>query len=79
MWLPSKRFDPEDKTLTIGHPQVGQVDLLKSFGTDHPNDVWKLLGQHLDVYKIRTSDSSATYDYRWNDVDFIERQIRILS
>jgi hypothetical protein len=78
-WLKANGFDPEDKSLTIGHPQVGQVDLLRSFGTDHPNDIWTLLGRHLDVYKIRTSDSTATYEYRWNDADFIDRQIRILS
>jgi hypothetical protein len=32
-WLILNGFDPEDKTLTIGHPQVGQVDLIASFGT----------------------------------------------
>jgi len=78
-WLIANRFDPEDKTLTIGHPQVGQVDLLQSFNTDQPKDIWNLLGRHLDVYKIRTGSSTATYEYRWDDADFIDKQIRILS
>jgi hypothetical protein len=32
-WLLANGFDPEDKSLTIGHPQVAQVDLIRSFGT----------------------------------------------
>ena len=31
-WLVANGFDPEDKSLTIGHPQIGQVDLVRSFG-----------------------------------------------
>ena len=30
-WLITNNFDPDDKSLTIGHPQVGQVDLYRSF------------------------------------------------
>jgi len=30
-WLVVNGFDPEDKSLTIGHPMVAQVDLQKSF------------------------------------------------
>jgi len=32
-WLARNGFDPDDRSLTIGHPQVGQVDLERSFGT----------------------------------------------
>jgi len=78
-WLATNGFDPEDKSLTIGHPQVAQVDLFKSFGTYYYNEIWPVLGNHLDVYKIRTSDSEATYNYNWSDADYADRQIAILK
>ena len=74
-WLIDNNINPDDKSLTIGHPQVGQVDLLKSFGSADYNEIWKQLNTHLDIYQIRTSDVTATYEYRWSDSDFIDRQI----
>jgi len=48
-WLINNGFDPEDKSLTIGHPQVGQVDLMKSFGTENYTDIWNVLSTHLEI------------------------------
>lgn len=78
-WLIINGFDPEDKHLTIGHPQVAQVDLERSFGTENYSDIWKTLEQHLDVYAIRTSDADCVYEYHWSDADYPEQQIKILS
>ena len=78
-WLIDNGFDPEDPELTIGHPQVAQVDLIRSFGTTEYTDVWAQLAQHLDVYSIRTSTAQATYKYQWNDADYAEQQIRKLK
>lgn len=78
-WLIANNFDPEDKSLTIGHPQVGQVDLLKSFNTTDYKTIWNILEQHLDVFSIKTSESYAEYDYTWMDPDFIDRQISIIG
>ena len=78
-WLTSNGFDPEDKSLTIGHPKVAQVDLQRSFGTTDYKAIWDKLKTHLDVYKIRTSDAEATYEYRWSDDDYAEQQIRRLK
>jgi hypothetical protein len=78
-WLIDNNFDPDDKTLTIGHPQVGQVDLLKSFGTTHYADIWKLLGTHLDVYSIRTGDAYVEYPYTWSDTNYIDLQVEALK
>ena len=77
-WLISNQFDPEDPALTIGHPKVAQVDLIRSFGTVDPPVIWHQLTTHLDVYKIRTSTAKATYNYRWSDADFAAQQIRKL-
>jgi hypothetical protein len=74
-WLIANKFDPDDKTLTIGHPQVGQVDLVKSFGSTDYNDIWAQVGSHLNVYRIETSDARAVYEYNWNDADYMDRQI----
>jgi len=78
-WLITNGFDPEDKSLTIGHPKVAQVDLIRSFGTTDYNLIWAKLAQYLDVYKIRTSTAEATYEYHWNDADYDRRQIKELS
>jgi hypothetical protein len=77
-WLAINRFDPEDKTLTIGHPQVGQVDLMRSFGTDNYQAIWTQLNSRLDVTAIRTSEASATYTYHWKDPDYADQQIALL-
>lgn len=78
-WLEINGFDPEDPMLTIGHPQVAQVDLLRSFGSDDYRDIWQRLNTHLDVYAIRTETLSAVYPYRWNDPDFIDKQVAIIQ
>lgn len=78
-WLTANGFDPDNKALTIGHPQVGQVDLIRSFGTDDYRVIWKMLSNFLDVYSVKTGQATATYDYHWSDDDFIDRQIKIIQ
>jgi len=78
-WLIANGFDPDDKTLTIGHPKVGQVDLTRSFGTENWEKIYAQLSQHQDVYKIRTSTSRATYNYHWSDQDYDLQQIRSMK
>jgi hypothetical protein len=79
LWLSKNGFDPEDKTLTIGHPQIGQVDLVRSFGSEDYRAIWQQLNNHLDVHAVRSSTAQATYSYRWNDSDFIDRQVEIIN
>ena len=78
-WLVANGFDPDDKSLTIGHPKVAQVDLQRSFGTTDYQAIWAQLAEHLDVYKIRTSSAEATYSYNWSDADYAELQIKELK
>jgi hypothetical protein len=78
-WLLQNGFDPEDKMLTIGHPQIGQVNLIRSFGSKDYREIWKQLNNHLDVYSVRSSTVSAVYDYRWDDHDFVHRQVGIIN
>lgn len=74
-WLIDNKFDPDDPSLTIGHPQIGQVDLLASFGTDMYQSIWKQLSQHLDVFSVATGSARANYDYRWSDHDYCQQQL----
>jgi hypothetical protein len=79
IWLIDNGFDPDDKSLTIGHPQVGQVNLEKSFNTTNYTSVWQQLANRLNVVGIKTSDSSAIYNYDWSDDDYMEQQIAALQ
>jgi hypothetical protein len=78
-WLMANEFDPEDPSLTIGHPQVGQVDLLRSFGTEDYREIWAQLNTHLNVSAVETSEARVEYPYNWTDSDYIDRQIQILG
>ena len=78
-WLARNGFNPDDRSLTIGHPQVGQVDLARSFGTTDYQAIWAQLSTHLDVYSVRTSTASAIYNYSWSDPDYDLQQIRALK
>jgi hypothetical protein len=78
-WLLDNGFDPEDKSLTIGHPQIGQIDLVRSFGTKDFKAIWQQLNTHLNVLAVRTSDTSAMYEYSWSDTDYMQQQIRNLK
>jgi hypothetical protein len=78
-WLTENGFDPEDRSLTIGHPQVGQVDLQRSFGTNNHREIWQHLNTCLDVVSVRTSTAQALYPYRWSDADYAEQQIKELK
>ncbi len=77
-WLIANNFNPDDKKLTIGHPQIGQVNLEKTFGTTATDEIWKQLTDRLNVHSITTSTQSAIYDYSWSDANYKERQIASL-
>lgn len=73
LWLEANGFDPDDPALTIGHPQVGQVNLARSFGTTDHFEIWQQLNDHLDVIEVRTTRASHSYHYHWSDPDYIRR------
>lgn len=74
-WLIDNGFDPDDPALTIGHPQIGQVDLDRSFGSRDYREIWQQIGRHLDVWSVKTSNSYREYDYRWSDNDYVDFMI----
>jgi hypothetical protein len=78
-WLRVNGFDPEDKTLTLGHPRVAQVDLQRSFGTEDYRSIWPILKTHLNVHSVRTTSAYAEYPYSWADADYALQQIQALD
>jgi hypothetical protein len=78
-WLATNGFDPEDRSLTIGHPKIGQTDLQRSFGTEDYREIWAKLNTHLNVTSVETSTDQSTYPYNWTDSDYIQRQIAIIG
>jgi len=78
-WLTCNGFDPDDKSLTIGHPCVAQVDLMRSFGTEDYRLIWAELNTRLDVVAIETSTARAEYPYSWQDADYMQQQISALK
>lgn len=78
-WLIVNGFDPEDKSLTIGHPQVAQVDLMRSFGTEDYRAIWRQLNSRLNVTAVRTAQAAALYPYCWTDADYQAQQIQALN
>ena len=77
-WLERNGVDPTNPKLSLGYLPIAQVEIEKSFGTTNMQEIWKILGEHLDIYKIEVDGVSATYDYCWNDPDFHENQIKNL-
>jgi len=78
-WLTANGFDPADPGLTIGHPQIAQVDLMRTFGTEDYRRIWALLNTRLNVTAVRTSLHRAEYPYHWRDADYAQLQIKELK
>ena len=78
-WLINNGFDPEDPSLTIGHPQVAQVDLERSFQTQNTEQIWAILNHHLDVYKLSINTHDVTYDYHWSNPDYQQQQVNVIK
>jgi hypothetical protein len=77
-WLVNNGLDPDDKSLTIGHPQIGQIDLVRSFGTENYEEIWAKLNTHLNVCSICTDSAFAEYSYNWTDSGYAQQQIKLL-
>ena len=62
-----------------GYLPVGQVDLLRSFGTDDKFAIWDKLSKYLDIYKIEINGISAVFDYCWSDANYKQMQIDMMK
>jgi hypothetical protein len=74
-WLRANNLDPKDPKLSLGYLHLGQVDLIRSFGTDDYRTIWNTLSDHLDIYRVEIDGVAQTYDYCWTDPDYKQQQI----
>lgn len=78
-WLENNGIDSSNKNLSLGYLPIAKVDTKSAFGTDNPQEVWPILGNHLDIYSIEYDSVKVVYDYNWSDTDYIKRQIELLN
>jgi hypothetical protein len=77
-WLQKNGMNIQDPNLSCGYLPLGQVDLINSFGTNDSMTIWKILGQHLDIYQIEVDDFTGTFDYSWADATYKQMQINMM-
>ena len=77
-WLAKNNQDRTDPSLSLGYLPIAQVELKQSFGTENGEDIWKILGNYLDIYCVEVDGISQTFDYCWSDSDYKEQQINQL-
>ena len=77
-WLARNGVDHTNPKLSLGYLPMAKVDIAGSFGTEDMHQVWKILGDHLDIYKIEVDGEVAEYDYTWADENYHTRQMNLL-
>ena len=77
-WIRDNGLDFDDTRLSLGYLKIGQVDIQKSFPGMAVEEIWQIMGQHLDIYKIQIANHEAVYDYCWSDHDHESKQIEAL-
>lgn len=69
-WLKKHKISWDNPDLSLGYLKIGQVDLEASFGTTDYQQIWKMLGEHLDIYSIEVDGIKQVYDYCWSDANY---------
>jgi hypothetical protein len=78
-WLLANNRDPADTQLSLGYLPIGQVELQKSFGTTDYQQIWDMLGTHLDIYQIEVNGVVGTFDYCWSNSNYKQQQIEMMK
>jgi len=52
-WLLKHGLDPKDPALSLGYLHIGQVDLIRSFGTNNMQKIWTEMSNKLDIKTIK--------------------------
>lgn len=77
-WLIANDLDPTDTKLSLGYLPIGQVDLIRSFGTTDIKKIWDIMSAHLDIYSIEVDGIKHTFEYCWTDADYKQKQIDMM-
>lgn len=78
-WLVANNLNPKDPALSLGYLPVGEVDLVRSFGTTTISEIWEQLSTHLDIYKIEVNGIVGVFDYCWTDSNYKQQQIDMMK
>jgi len=78
-WLIKNNRDPSDTTLSLGYLPLGQIDLQSSFGTTDYQQIWNILGNHLDIHSIEVDGVAGQFDYCWSDPNYKQMQIDMMK
>jgi len=78
-WLIDNNFNPDDLKLSLGHLNLGQVELQKSFGTTDEIQIRNILSNYLDIFKIEVDGVSNTFNYCWTDLNYKQMQIDMMK
>ena len=78
-WLANNGKDYQDLNLSCGYLPIAQVDLQASFNTTDSQQIWDILSNYLDIYKIEVDDVSATFDYCWSNMNYKQMQIDMMK
>lgn len=75
-WLERNGFDTQDPKLALGFIKLCQCNLLRSFGTKDPQEIWKILSKYQDLYRINIDGVVGTFDYVWSQPGYKDLQIK---
>ena len=76
IWLERNGFDTQDPKLALGFIKLCQCNLLRSFGTKDPQEIWKILSKYQDLYSINIDGVVGTFDYVWSQPGYKDLQIK---
>lgn len=78
-WIESNGLDYNDPRLSLGYLPLGEIDLVRSFGTTDYQTIWDRLSRYLDIYQIEVDGVVGTFNYCWNDPDYKQQQIDMMK
>lgn len=78
-WLTDNGKDITDPKLSLGYLPLGQVDVLSSFGTTDPDQIWDMMSPLLNIYIIEVDGVPYYFDYTVDDEDYENVQMQALG
>ena len=78
-WMIDNGKDITDPRLSLGYLPLGQVDMLSSFGTTDPVQIWDMMSPLLNIYSIEVDGVPYYFDYTVDDEDYENVQMQALG
>ena len=78
-WLTENSKDINDPMLSLGYLPLGQVDVLSSFGTTDPEQIWDMMSSLLNIHIIEVDGVPYYFNYTVDDEDYENVQMQALG